>query len=66
MVGRPRRPGLKEGDLIVKVGGLPIGTIYDYMASMEKHKPGDKVDVVVQRDGKKVTLEVTLGGHPRE
>ena len=48
-----------------KLGGLPVGTIYDYMASMEKHQPGDKVDVVVKRGGKEVTLEATLGGRPR-
>jgi S1-C subfamily serine protease len=64
--GPAAKAGLKEGDLIVKLGGLPIGTIYDYMASMEKHQAGDKVDVVVQRDGNKVTLEVILGGPPRE
>ncbi len=64
--GPAAKAGLKEGDLIVKVGGLPIGTIYDYMDSMEKHQAGDKVDVVVQREGKKVTLEVTLGSPPRE
>jgi PDZ domain/Peptidase family M28 len=64
--GPAAKAGLKEGDLITKLGGLPIGTIYDYMSSMEKHQPGDKVDVVVKRDGKEVTLEVTLGGRPRE
>jgi Peptidase family M28/PDZ domain/PA domain len=64
--GPAAKAGLKEGDLIIKLGGLPIGTIYDYMASMEKHQPGDKVDVVVKRDGKQVTLEATLGGRPRE
>ncbi len=63
--GPAANAGLKGGDLIIKLGGLPISTIYDYMSSMEKHKPGDKVDVVVKRDGKEVTLEVTLGGPPR-
>ena len=64
--GPAAQAGLKEGDLIIKLGGLPVGTIYDYMASMEKHQPGDKVDVVVKRGGKEVTLEATLGGRPRE
>ena len=32
------------------------------MESMEKHKPGDKVEVVVKRDGK----EVKLPGHARQ
>ena len=64
--GPAAQAGLKEGDLIVKLGGQPIGTIYDYMESMDKHKPGDKVEVVVKRDGKDVKLPVTLGSRPRE
>ncbi len=58
--------GLKGGDLIIKLGNQSIKTIYDYMESMEKHKPGDKVEVVVKRDGKEVRLPVTLGSRPRE
>ena len=58
--------GLKGGDLIIKLGNQSISTIYDYMESMEKHKPGDKVEVVVKRDGKEVKLPVTLGSRPRE
>ena len=64
--GPPRKAGLKGGDLIISCGGKPIGTIYDYMESMDKHKPGDKVEVVVKRDGKDVKLKVTLGSRPRE
>jgi S1-C subfamily serine protease len=36
------------------------------MESMDKHKPGEKVEVVVKRDGKDVKLPVTLGSRPRE
>ena len=64
--GPAAQAGLKEGDLIVKVGDRAIGTIYDYMEIMNKHKPGDKVEVVVKRAGKDVKLPVTLGSRPRE
>jgi S1-C subfamily serine protease len=30
------------------------------MASTRKNKPGDEVEVVVLRDGKEITLRVTL------
>lgn len=53
--------GLKGGDLIVGFGGKPVATIYDYTESLGRYKPGDTVDVVVRRDGKEVTLKVTLG-----
>lgn len=59
--GPAAKAGLKQGDLIVKVGDRAVGTIYDYMEIMTKHKPGDKVEVVVKRDGKDVKLPVTLG-----
>jgi hypothetical protein len=64
--GPAAQAGLKEGDLIIKLGDRSISTIYDYMESMEKQKPGDKVEVVVKRDGKEVKLPVTLGTRPRE
>ena len=34
------------------------------MESMGRYKPGDKVEVVVKRDGKEVKLQVTLGSRP--
>jgi S1-C subfamily serine protease len=64
--GPAAQAGLKEGDLIIKLGDRAIGTIYDYMEIMERHKPGDKVDVIVKRDGKEVKLQVTLGSRARE
>jgi S1-C subfamily serine protease len=64
--GPAAQAGLKGGDLIIKVGDRAIGTIYDYMESMNKHKPGEKVEVVVKRNGKDIKLPVTLGSRPRE
>ncbi|WP_435007686.1 M20/M25/M40 family metallo-hydrolase [Tundrisphaera lichenicola] len=56
--------GIKGGDVIVGFAGKPIATIYDYTDSLGRAKPGDKVDVVVMRDGKEVTLKITLGSRP--
>lgn len=56
--------GLKGGDVIVGFGGKPVATIYDYTESLSRYKAGDVVDVVVKRDGKDVTLKVTLGSRP--
>ncbi len=56
--------GIKGGDVIVGYAGKPIATIYDYTDSLGRSKPGDKVEIVVKRDGKDVTLEVTLGSRP--
>ncbi len=64
--GPAAKAGIKGGDVITKVGGKAIGTIYDFMESLSRYKPGDKVDVVVKRDGKDLTLPVTLGSRPTE
>jgi Peptidase family M28/PA domain/PDZ domain len=56
--------GLKGGDVIVGYGGKPIATIYDYTDSLGRSKPGDKIEILVKRDGKDVTLTVTLGSRP--
>jgi hypothetical protein len=56
--------GLKGGDVVVKMNGKPVGTIQDYMESLLTGKPGDEIEVVVQRAGKDVTLKVTLGTRP--
>ncbi|AMV36723.1 M20/M25/M40 family metallo-hydrolase [Planctomyces sp. SH-PL62] len=59
--GPAAKAGLKGGDVIIGIGGKPIGTIYDYMESLGRYKPGDAVDVLIKRDGKDVTLRVELG-----
>ena len=56
--------GIKGGDVIVGFAGKPISSIYDYTDSLGRAKPGDVVEVVVKRDGKDVTLKVTLGSRP--
>ncbi len=56
--------GLKGGDTIIEFGKKRVGTIYDFMESMGRYKPGDVVDVVVKREGKDVKLKVTLGSRP--
>ncbi len=53
--------GIKGGDVVVKFDGKPVATLEDYTETLQRHKPGDAVDVVVKRDGKEVTLPITLG-----
>jgi hypothetical protein len=55
------KAGLKGGDVIIRFEGKPIATIYDFMDSLGRHKPGDTVRISVKRDGQEKTLEATLG-----
>src|SRR5258707_357248 len=54
------KAGLKAGDIIVKFGDTNIKSVQDYALALGNYKPGDVVDVVILRDGQKLTLKATL------
>jgi putative serine protease PepD len=56
--------GMQPGDLIVKLGDRTISSPSDLGEAVLAHEPGDTVDVVVERNGDRETLEVTLGTRP--
>ena len=53
--------GLEGGDVIVRLGESAISGLEDFDSALRKHKAGETVPVVVRRNGKEVTLSVTLG-----
>lgn len=60
--GPAAKAGIAAGDIIVKFGSKTIGNIYDFMYATQDCLPGDKVDIVVLRDGKEMTFNVELEG----
>jgi len=58
------RDGLQVGDTIVSVGGDPVTIPEDISIAIENRKPGDRVEVEVQRAGSRRTIGVTLGTRP--
>jgi S1-C subfamily serine protease len=52
------------GDVITRVGGVPVGDDGDLSTALAAHRPGEKVDVVIYRGGKKRTVPVRLGRRP--
>lgn len=64
--GPADKGGLRQGDVIVGLGGKPIATIYDFMECIGNHKPGDTVDLAFKRDGKEQRVKVTLEARARE
>lgn len=56
-----QRAGLKENDIITKVGDETIASPEDLQKAIGKYKVGDKVTVNYLRDGKKRSANVTLG-----
>ena len=54
------KAGFKAGDVITKFGESKIGNLEDFDSALRKYKAGDKVPVLVDRNGAEVKLEVTL------
>lgn len=52
--------GVKQGDVILRVGGVNINTGSDLLEQVARHRPGDEIDVVVERDNRERTLRVIL------
>ena len=61
---RPNSPaakaGLKGQDVLVGFDGKEIANLQDFTYVLRTHKPGDTVEVTVLRDGKPLTVKVTL------
>jgi putative serine protease PepD len=62
--GPAAKAGIQTGDVIVQVGGEHVQDPADVATAIENNKPGDKVDVKVERNGSEQTIQVTLGQRP--
>jgi S1-C subfamily serine protease len=52
------------GDIIVAVDGKPISSTGELRDAIAAHKPGDKIKLRFYRDGKRMSVTVTLGQRP--
>ncbi len=61
---RPNSPAAKAGlrglDILIRFAGKDIASLEDFSYVLRMHKPGDTVEVVVLRDGRPLTVQVTL------
>jgi len=58
--GPADQAGIKPGDVIVAVGGVPIRRADELPRLVASHPPGTKLDVTVLREGKRMDLSTTL------
>jgi S1-C subfamily serine protease len=56
--------GIKNGDVITTIDGKTVHSEQDVQTYVRQHRPGDKVDVVVVRDGNTKTVQATLTTRP--
>ncbi|HUS20128.1 MAG TPA: M20/M25/M40 family metallo-hydrolase [Terriglobales bacterium] len=54
------KAGLKPGDVMTRFGDKPITNLYDFTFALRQYKIGDTLDVTVLREGKPMTVKVTL------
>ena len=60
------KAGLKVNDIVLQVNGQPITGQGALIGIVRDAAPGDKVEIVVERDSKRITLNATLVARPSE
>jgi hypothetical protein len=64
--GPADRAGVRAGDHIVKMGDTATPSVTEARHALKGRKPGDKLAIQIQRDGKTVTLTVEVGKLPAD
>jgi len=60
--GPAAKAGIRSGDLILKLGADSIRMASEVAPLVKKYKPGDKVKLLINRNGVEVEIEATIGG----
>lgn len=64
--GPAMKGGLRKGDLIRKIDGREIRDSNDLINIVSHLEVGQKVDIIILRNGKEMALNVTIGQRPKE
>ena len=59
------RADFQRGDIILNIDGKEVNSVTDVRNEVAAHKVGDRVKVLLDRDGRQLTLEVTLEEMPQ-
>lgn len=58
--GAAEQAGIKDNDVIISVDGVAVNSSAELQEQISKHRPGDKVVLVIKRENKKKPFNVTL------
>ncbi len=53
--------GMQEGDMIISMDGVAIEMTDDIIDVRNQHVPGDEIEVVVERSGRQIELNLVIG-----
>jgi S1-C subfamily serine protease len=59
--GAAARAGIQPGDVILNLAGQPVPSLAALQSVLAAHKPGDRVQARVSRDGTESNVQLTLG-----
>lgn len=52
--------GIKEGDIITAIHQVPVNSFSELQEQVSRYRPGDRISVSIERDGKEMNLPVIL------
>jgi putative serine protease PepD len=55
------KAGIKAGDVITEVDGQRVHSGEELIVKTRAHRPGDRLELTVRRDGKELTISLVLG-----
>ena len=58
--------GIEQGDIVIEVDGQEMVESSDLLIAIRDLKPGDQVDVLLDRNGQEMTITVTLEERPAD
>jgi S1-C subfamily serine protease len=64
--GPADKAGIEQGDIIIEVEGEEMVESSDLLIAIRDLKPGDEVEVLLDRNGQEMTISVTLEERPAD
>lgn len=62
--GPAAKAGVKNGDILIKADGKPFADPEQFVRYMSGKKPGQVITLALRREGKELSVPVTLGARP--
>ena len=63
--GPAAQAGIRPGDVIVAIGGKPVTSVTQLLATVSALQPGTAITFAIERKNKAVSMQVTPGRRPR-
>jgi S1-C subfamily serine protease len=62
--GAAARAGMREGDIVVRLGDVPVQSFAELRAALQVRRPATPCGIVYLRDGHDRTAQAVLGERP--